>query len=72
MYKECQDLSIKIISGHLTEKSSRRIDYIFTYLSNLQFLEYLFDSNSTTDRIIIKEIIDDIRSLMDTGMFNQT
>ncbi|CAF0728184.1 unnamed protein product [Rotaria sordida] len=68
MCKECQDLTHKIISTHLTQKSHIRIDYIFNYLSNLQFIEYVFNSNSTATRAIIKEIVQDMNSLMDAGL----
>ncbi|CAF0858805.1 unnamed protein product [Rotaria sordida] len=68
MCRECQDLTHKIISTHLTQKSHIRIDYIFNYLSNLQFIEYVFNSNSTATRAIIKEIVQDMNSLMDAGL----
>lgn len=64
MFEECHNLLSKIISTHLTEKSHARINYIFNYISNLQFLEYLCDPNSTSNREIIEEILDDMRSLI--------
>ncbi|CAF3973202.1 unnamed protein product, partial [Rotaria sp. Silwood1] len=66
--KECQDLTHKIISTHLTQKSHIRIDYIFNYLSNLHFIEYVFNTNSTANRAIIKDIVQDMNSLMDAGL----
>jgi hypothetical protein len=66
--KECQDLTHKIISTHLTQKSHTRIDYIFNYASNLQFLDYVFNPNSTTNRAIVKDIVTDMNSLMDAGL----
>ena len=66
--RECQDLIHKIISNHLTSKSHGRIDYIFNYVSNLEFMEYVFNSNLTISRTIIKEIVDDMNSLMDAGL----
>ncbi|CAF0949000.1 unnamed protein product [Adineta steineri] len=68
MCKECQDLTHKIISTHLTQKSHVRIDYIYNYLGNLQFLDYVFNPNSTTNRVVIKEIVQDMNSLMDAGL----
>jgi transcription termination factor NusB len=68
MCKECQDLTHKIISTHLTPKSHARIDYVFNSVSNLQFLEYVFNLHSTTNRAIIKEIVEDMNSLMDAGL----
>ncbi len=67
MCKECQDLTHKIISTHLTHKSHTRIDYVFNYVSNIQFLEYIFNSSSTVNRAIIKEVVEDMQSLMDAG-----
>ncbi len=67
MCKECQDLTHKIISTHLTQKSHLRIDYVFNYVSNLQFLEYSFNPNSTINRAIFKEVVEDMQSLMDAG-----
>lgn len=64
---ECQELTHKIISTHLTQKSHARIDYVFNYVSNLQFLEDSFNPNSTINRAIIKEIVEDMQSLMDAG-----
>jgi hypothetical protein len=68
MCKECQDLTHKIISTHLTQKSHTRIDYVFNSVSNLQFLEYVFNPNSTINRAIIKDIVQDMNSLMDAGL----
>jgi hypothetical protein len=68
MCKECQDLTHKIVSTHLTQKSHARIDFIYNYLSNLQFLEYTFNVNSPTNRAVIKEIVQDMNSLMDAGL----
>ncbi|CAF3352918.1 unnamed protein product [Rotaria socialis] len=67
MCQECQELTHKIVSTHLTPKSHARIDYVFNYASNIQFLEYSFNPNSTTNRAIIKEIIEDMHTLMDAG-----
>lgn len=67
MCKECQDLTHKIISTHLTPKSHARIDYVFNSVSNPQFIEYSFNPNSTINRAIIKEIVEDMQSLMDAG-----
>ncbi|CAF5214217.1 unnamed protein product, partial [Rotaria magnacalcarata] len=68
MCKECQDLVHKIISTHLSQKSHIRIDYIFNTLSNLQFIDYVFNSNSTLNRAIVKDIVQDMNRLMDSGL----
>ncbi|UJR26946.1 hypothetical protein I4U23_008254 [Adineta vaga] len=68
MCKECQELTHKIVSTHLTQKSHTRIDYIYNYVSNLQFLDYVFNPNATSNRAIIKDIVEDMHSLMDAGL----
>jgi transcription termination factor NusB len=67
MCNECQDLTHRIISTHLTQKSHARIDFVFNYVSNLEFLEYSFNPNSPINRAIIKEIVEDMHTLMDAG-----
>jgi len=67
MCKECQELTHKIISTHLTHKSHARIDFVFNHVSNIQFLEYSFNPNSTVNRAILKEVVEDMHSLMDAG-----
>lgn len=67
MCKECQELTHKIISTHLTHKSHARIDYVFNFVSNIQFLDYSFNPTSTVNRAIIKEVVEDMHSLMDAG-----
>jgi hypothetical protein len=67
MCNECQDLTHRIISTHLTQKSHARIDFVFNYVSNLEFLEYSFNPNSSINRAIIKEIVEDMQTLMDAG-----
>ncbi|CAF1461402.1 unnamed protein product [Adineta ricciae] len=66
--KECQELTHKIVSTHLTQKSHTRIDFIYNYVSNLQFIDYVFNPNSTTNRAIIKDIVGDMHTLMDAGL----
>jgi len=68
MCKECQDITHQIISTHLTQKSHVRIDYVFSTITNLQFLEFAFNADSSTNRAIIKDIVDDMNSLMDAGL----
>ena len=68
MCKECQDLIHRIISTHLTHKSHVRLDYVFVTVSKLPFLEYAFDPSSPANRAIIKEIVEDMNSLMDAGL----
>lgn len=68
MCRDCQELTHKIISTHLTNKSHSRIDYVYNTLSSTEFLEYAFDSTSPINRAIIKDIVQDMNALMDSGM----
>ena len=65
--KECQDLTHKIISTHLTSKSHLRVDFVYNYVMNLAFLDYAFNPQSTANRAILKEIVEDMNRLMDAG-----
>ncbi|CAF1380349.1 unnamed protein product [Adineta ricciae] len=60
--KECQNLSHKIISTHLANKYHAKIDFIFDSVSNLQFIEQIFDPLSKANRLIMKEVVDDLNS----------
>jgi len=62
--KECQELTHKIITTHLTQKSHERIDHVFNFISNLQFLEYAFDQKLEKNRQAIGQIVTDMNSLM--------
>lgn len=64
---DCQNLLHKIIGNRLTQKSHDRIDFIFNLMSNKEFLKYVFDSKSNLNHAIIKEIIVDLRALMNAG-----
>jgi hypothetical protein len=66
--KECQKLIHKIIANRLTQKSHERIDFIVNFISNEQFVKYVFDSKSAFNHSIIKEIIVDFRGLVNDGL----
>ena len=65
--KECQELTHKIISTHLTNKSHLRVDFVYNYVMNLAFLDYAFNPQSVPNRAILKEIVEDMNRLMDAG-----
>ena len=62
--KDCQKLIHRIIGNRLTQKSHERINFIFDFISNTDFLKYVFNSKSTINHAIIREIIVDFRALM--------
>jgi hypothetical protein len=62
-YKDCQNLIHRIIGNRLTRKRHERIDFVFNYISNQEFIKYAFDSKSAFNHAIIKEIIVDLRAL---------
>lgn len=61
---ECQQLIHMIIKSHLTRKSHERIDFIFSFILNEEFIKYVFDSNTAFNHAITKEIIVDLRTLI--------
>jgi hypothetical protein len=66
--KDCQKLMHRIIGNHLTRKSHARIDFIFNFISNKEFLKYAFDSKSTFNQAIIRQIMVDLRALANDGL----
>ncbi|CAF1182952.1 unnamed protein product [Adineta steineri] len=66
--RHCQQLIRRIIGNHLTQKSHDRIDFIFDFISDADFLAYIFDSELTRNHAIIEEIIDDLRALMSDAL----
>jgi hypothetical protein len=63
--KKCQKLLHDIIANRQTRESHERIDYIFNFLSNTEFLKYVFDAKPSINHAIVKDLIIDMGSLMD-------
>ncbi len=63
--QKCQKLFHDIISSRQTRQSHERIDFIFNFLSDAQFIKYVFDSNSSLNHGIVRDMIIDMGLLMD-------
>ncbi|CAF1239138.1 unnamed protein product [Adineta steineri] len=68
LFRNCRGLIHSIIGDHLTQKSLDRIDFIFNFISDADFLAYMFNFKLTLNRAIIVEIIDDLRVLVRDGL----
>jgi len=63
---ECQSLLKVIVANHLTEKSLGRIDMVFGFFSNAQFLDTIFKKKSDYTEIMSR-IITDMNSALEDG-----
>ena len=55
-----------VVLRHLTEKSINRIDEVFTFFNNRDFLESIFRKDNQYTEVMNK-IIEDINKAMDSG-----
>jgi hypothetical protein len=62
--QRCQRLLHDIIINRQTRRSHERIDFIFSHLSNAEFLKYVFDSKSTFNHATVRDMIVDMGLLM--------
>lgn len=65
---ECRNILKKLVLQHLTEKSLQRIDYVFDFFSDLNFLDTLFKSNEPYHELLGK-VVGDLNKLFDDGIF---
>ena len=65
MLKNCQSMIQQIVKPHLTDKSKQRIDNIFTFFSNQNFLESVFRDHKYNSQM--DKIVNDVRKLVDEG-----
>lgn len=63
--EKCQQLLHEIISSRQTRKSHDLIDSIFNRLSDADFIKYVFDSKSSFNHGLVKDMITHIGLLMD-------
>jgi len=63
---DCQNLLKAIVANHLTEKSLGRIDMVFGFFSNTQFLDTIFKKKSEYTEIMTR-IIADMNSALEEG-----
>nr|CAG4648962.1 EOG090X0GLS [Polyphemus pediculus] len=68
---ECQNLLKNIVTSHLTDKSLGRIEMVFTFFSNPQFLDTIFKKNSDYSDLMTK-IVTDMHSALEEGGFHLT
>ncbi|UJR29751.1 hypothetical protein I4U23_017299 [Adineta vaga] len=66
--KKCQELMHMIMGIRLNREKHDRIDFIFSFISNTEFIKYVFDSKAALNAAIIKEIITDLGSLAREGL----
>lgn len=64
--KECSSSLHFIVQRHLTDKSVSRIDHVFGFFSNPQFLDAIFKKDSQY-REILGKIVSDMNRAMDSG-----
>jgi hypothetical protein len=65
MLKNCQTMIQQIVKSHLTDKSKQRIENIFIFFSNQNFLESVFRDHKFS--VQMDKIVDDVRKLVDEG-----
>ena len=63
--KESQRLIHSIVQQHLTDKSKNRIDNVFNFFSDQNFLQQIFKNNKYAK--LMNLIVEDARSLIDEG-----
>lgn len=63
---ECQRLIQMVVKSHLSEKSTQRVNHIFQFTANADFLDSIFMKNSKFNQEI-DQICADLDSLMDNG-----
>ena len=64
---ECGSLLKQLVQRHLTEKSLWRIDNVFHFFSNPDFLEALFKSNGQHKELLCG-MVRDLNKLLDDGV----
>jgi hypothetical protein len=63
--KNCQNTIQQIVKQHLTDKSKQRIENIFNFFSNQNFMESVFRDQKYSDTMT--KIVEDVRKLVDDG-----
>ena len=63
---ECQSMLKELVVHHLTDKSLGRIDNVFGFFGNTEFLASVFRSDSLY-RKILSEMVDDLNKMLEDG-----
>lgn len=66
LLKMCQNSIHLIVKQHLTEKSKNRIDNVFNFFLDKNFLDDVFKNQKYNS--IMKPLVEDVRKLLDEGM----
>lgn len=71
LLEACRKQLKQLINTHLSDKSLNRVDNIFDYFTNTNFLDRFFTTNDPKDAFfrIKQTIIDDINLLLDRKRF---
>ena len=64
---ECSSLLKQLVQRHLTEKSLDRIDMVFQFFGNPEFLTVLFQPNGPYKETL-SHMVDDLNILLDDGV----
>lgn len=64
---DCSELIKDLIKPHLTEKTIGRVDNVFNFFGNPQFLETVYKSDNIY-RDYLQNIVKDLRTLMEEGL----
>lgn len=63
---ECRASIRHLVQNHLTEKSLNRVDSVFNFFSNTDFLDEIFKKNSV-HRELMGHIVEDMNRALDEG-----
>nr|CAG4638813.1 EOG090X0GLS [Cyclestheria hislopi] len=66
MLNDCHVMLKQIVENHLTDKSLGRIEMVFNFFSNPNFLDAIFKKNSEYTEIMSR-IVSDMHGVMDSG-----
>lgn len=67
LINECSEILHKLIARHLTAKSQGRVDNVFSFFSDADFLEVMFSPDGKY-KDTLKVIIKDLEKMMDDGI----
>lgn len=65
---ECCSLLKRIVTTHMTEKSTKRIDNVFRFIGDSNFLDAVFRKDGV-HRNTMSRIVDDLNFLVETNSF---
>ena len=63
---ECRLMLKQLVERHLTDKSLNRIDQVFLFYADLDFLDAIFKSNGAHSDVL-RSVVNDLNILLDNG-----